>query len=103
MFVRNAVLHVNEAMQAALADEPQRPRLVAIEHEVFAEEPHLANRIVVELRQRREGNPVAAHQFATGRAGTNAREPFVLIGVQHSGTYSEKYFELRSMTAGGNA
>ncbi len=82
-FVRNAELQIDIAMQATVADEAERAALVLVQHEVFAQHADLAYRVVVELRIRRNRNPVAAHQFAAGRARTHAREALVHCCGQH--------------------
>jgi hypothetical protein len=56
----------------------------AEQHEVFAEQPDaLAPSLAVELGQRRDGLPVAPHQFAAGRAAPDAGEHLVLLGGEH--------------------
>ena len=50
--VRNPVLQVDAPVQAAIADQAERAAAVAIEDEVLAEEAHLADRILQELRER---------------------------------------------------
>ena len=81
--VGNAILQVHQPMQAAVADEPQCATAVLVEHQILAEDAHLAHGIFQQLRKRGYGNPVAPHQVAAGRAWPNAGEALIHLRRDH--------------------
>ena len=83
MLFGDAVREVDAAMRAQPRDEPERPRPVAVEDEVFAEQAHGLRRPVVELSGGGDGVPVAAHQLAHRRAGADLRERSVVLDAEH--------------------
>ena len=83
MLFGDAVREVDAAMRAQPLEEPKRPRPVAVEDEVFAEQAHSLRRLVVELSGGGDGVPVTAHQLAHRRAGADLREFSVVLDAEH--------------------
>src|SRR5581483_7084919 len=79
----DAIRERDAPVRAALCDEAELPGLVAVEHEVLAEEPHRADRILVEVSGRCDGVPVPAQEGADWRTRSDARKPLVLFLCQH--------------------
>src|SRR6266545_4762061 len=69
---------------AELLHEPIPAGAVAERDQVLTEEGHRAGRVIVELLHRGERHPVATHQLAHWRAGTNFGEAPVLFLREHS-------------------
>ena len=63
---------------------PSVPDLSLVEDEVLSEETHRLRGALVELGGCGDGMPVAAHQFAHGRASADLGESFVLLLREHS-------------------
>ena len=82
-FVGNAVLHVDEAMQAAFADEAELAGRRAVEREVLAHQAHALDGLFVEFDGDADRLPVSAQQLAHGRAGTGSHQEFVFFVGQH--------------------
>ncbi|HEX3866393.1 MAG TPA: ABC transporter substrate-binding protein, partial [Gemmatimonadaceae bacterium] len=82
---RNAGGEARHAVRTTLPDETEIAAAVAVEHEVFAEDAHVGDRVLGQQRFGIDGVPVAAHEFAAGRSGADARERFVLGLGQHRG------------------
>ena len=76
-FVRNAELHIDETMQAAVADKSETSAAIFIENEILAQHAHFAHRIFQQLSKRRDGNPIAAHKVAARRSGADSSQPLV--------------------------
>ena len=73
MLLRDAVGKVDAAVRAEAFDEAQRAGLVAVEHEVLAEEAHRLGGALVEFGRGGEGVPVAAHEIAHRRSLADLR------------------------------
>jgi hypothetical protein len=66
-----------------IAEQPEAPAAIAIEHEILAEQAHAEDRLGVELAGTGDGMPVTPEKLAHGRASTDASEPLVFFGGQH--------------------
>ena len=96
-FIGNPELHVDETVQAAIADQPEAAAAIPVEDEILAEHPNLAHRIVLQLGERCNRDPVAAHELAARGTGSNAGQPLVGFGTQHRG--SSQFFRLHGRLA----
>ena len=81
--IRNAELHVDETVQAPVADQSEIAFAVPIEDEVFAENAHLAHRILAELGERCDRDLVTAHKLAAWGSRADAGQALVGFGGQH--------------------
>ena len=88
VLLRYAVGEVDAAVGAEAVDESERAGLVAVQHEVLAEEPHGLRGLLHQLAGRGDGVPVASHQLAHRRAGADLGQAFVLVGWNHGGVAS---------------
>ena len=95
-FVRNAKLHVDRTVQASIADESKIAAAILVEDQILAEHPHLAHRIFQKLSERRDRNPIAAHEFAAGCAGADAGQPLVGFRAQHGVSLMSCWRECRT-------
>src|SRR5260221_14292433 len=81
--VRNAILQVDATVEAAIADEAEAAARVAIEDEILAENAHLADGVFRQLHDGSDRDPVAPHQLAAGRAGSDTRQPVIHCFAEH--------------------
>ena len=82
-FLDIAIGQVGIAMRAAPLHQAVAAAQVLVQDQVLAQQPHRLHRIVVQLRDRRDRLPVAAHQLAHRRALADARQQFILGLAQH--------------------
>ena len=80
-----AVGQVDPPVGAPAVDEAKPAGAVAVEHQVFTQQPHLfrAEGAGLQLCGARDGVPVVAHERAHGRAGADACEQFVVFDGKH--------------------
>src|SRR5215204_562952 len=83
LFLREAVEHVHAAMLALLLDQSNRPRSVAIEHQVLAQNADTLGGVLVQLTARGDWMPVATHKVAAGRTGGHLCKYLVLFLGDH--------------------
>ena len=77
---------IGAAMRTGAADQAVAALAVLEDDEVLAEQPHRLDRPVAgELVDQRRRLPVAPHQRARGRAGSDAGDEIVLFLAQHGG------------------
>src|SRR5438034_795221 len=70
-------------MRALPVDETECAPEVLVQNEIFTEQADRLNRPPVELRERRDRHPIPAQQLAHRRAGTDSREPLVVLLREH--------------------
>ncbi len=83
VLLRDAVGEIDPAVGAEPFDKAHRAGPVPVEDEVLAEDADGFGGAFVELRCCGDRVPVAAHEFAHGRAGAYSRQSRVLFGTQH--------------------
>ena len=77
--------HRRAPVRTIRVDEADDSVGVAEREEVFAQKPHAHRRAVLlgQFLRQGGGNPVAAEQFAHGRSASHARDPFVILRLEH--------------------
>src|SRR5688572_2497828 len=77
-------------MRTAIMQETQFPLLALKQHQIFAEDPHEFDRILLR-KILRDGDrlPVAAQQFPRRRSRTNARQHLIFFRCQHLSSFSK--------------
>ena len=81
---KTAERQIGAAMRTGAADETIAALAVAEDDQIFAEQPDRLDRPrSIQFLHQRGGLPVAAHQIAGGRAGTDAGDLLVLFLAEH--------------------
>ncbi len=83
VLLRDAVGEVDAAVRAEPIDEAERAGLVLVKDEVLAKEADGLGGPLIEFGGGSDGVPVAAHEFAHGRALADLGEVLVLLLRQH--------------------